>query len=277
MTIIRVIPGKNPTGLLPAGGAQCRIMRRQYLTERLDCLSKWLLPPTCVVCGGNSKHRDLCHDCALALPWNDSCCARCALPLAVTAAYCGKCATRPPPWSQAKSPFVYDFPVDSLLRQLKFSRRLPNGRVLGELTAEWVASFDESKPDLLIPVPLHWRRQLGRQFNQATEIARPIQRRLNIPISERLCKRSHYTPQQSGLSAGARKRNLRNAFVVRGDVSNTHIAIIDDIMTTGSTLAELSKALLRAGAEQVDVWTVARVTGAGLSYPPPVREGDKET
>ncbi len=217
------------------------------------------MPPICIVCGGRGEHRDLCHECAIALPWNNTCCARCALPLPIATSSCGACSTRPPPWTRAISPLVFEFPVDSLLRQLKFSRRLPNGRVLGQLLAEWIASADQQRPDLLVPVPLHWRRQLRRQFNQAAEIAHPVGQRLGIPVSSRICRRRRRTPQQRGLAARERRQNLRDAFVVCGVIEDAHLTLIDDVMTTGSTLAELSKVLLRAGAARVDVWTVARV------------------
>ena len=239
-------------------------MPTSALNKTLLSLGKWLMPPTCIVCGGGAEYRDLCHDCATALPWNRSCCARCAQPLAISTVLCGACSAKLPPWTEAKSPFVYDFPVDSLLRQLKFSRRLPNAKVLGQLMAEWIAIVNQRRPDVLVPVPLHWRRQLRRQFNQATAIARPVGQRLKIPVDGRVCRRRYRTPQQSGLPARDRRRNLRNAFVVRGDIRNAHLAIIDDVMTTGSTLAELSKVLLHAGAARVDVWTVARVAAPGV-------------
>ena len=191
------------------------------------------------------------------MPWNRDSCIRCALPLA-GGSICGGCATKPPPWTRAHAPFVYDFPVDSLLRQLKFAGRLPHGRVLGDLLADWIASFDEARPDMLLPVPLHWQRQMKRRFNQAEEIARPLRRRLGIPVTQ-VCRRRYPTPQQRGMTAVERRRNLRHAFVMRAAVDGAHIAIVDDVMTTGSTATEITRVLLSAGAARVDVWTVARV------------------
>lgn len=229
------------------------------LNKRLVSLAKWMLPPSCIVCAGRAAHRDLCHDCAVTLPWNLTCCARCALPLGVAATACGACATEPPPWTRAVAPLTYEFPVDSLLRQLKFSRRLAHAHVLGQLLAEWIACHDISRPDLLIPVPLHWRRLLRRQFNQAEEIALPVARQLSIAMNAGIVRRHRHTPQQSGLTASQRRHNLRNAFVVNGDISQAHVALIDDVMTTGSTMTGVTEVLLRAGATRVDVWTVARV------------------
>ncbi|MBT8131703.1 MAG: ComF family protein [Gammaproteobacteria bacterium] len=234
----------------------------------LHAAEHWLMPFSCVVCGCSARQRDICRDCALELPWNRDCCRRCALPLARPAILCGQCSTRLPPWFSARSAFVYDFPVNSLLRKLKFSRQLPNGRVLGELTAEWIASFDDEKPNIIVPVPLHWRRQIKRQFNQAEEIARPISRRLKIPLANNLCYRRRATKQQHGLTATLRRRNLRDAFLVKGNTEQTHIALVDDVMTTGSTLRELSKAFLQSGASRIDVWTAARVADSGHKKTP---------
>jgi len=230
--------------------------------QHCEALKGWLFPATCIVCGGAGTFRDLCRGCAIVLPWNQDCCERCALPLP-DGSLCGICATHPPHWDRVRSPLVYEFPVDSLLRQFKFAGRLSHGRVLGELLAEWIASFDEPLPDMLIPVPLHWQRQLKRRFNQAEEITRPLHRRLKIPVAN-LCRRRYPTPQQSGLSGRERRRNLRDAFVMRGNVTGAHIAVVDDVMTTGSTVTEISRVLLRAGAARVEVWTVARVPKPGM-------------
>ncbi|MBT8137312.1 MAG: ComF family protein [Gammaproteobacteria bacterium] len=226
-------------------------------TQFTTRLGEWLMPPRCVVCGGRGNNRDLCRHCAVELPWNLPCCLRCALPLA-TGGLCGECAVRPPLWHRAHAPLRYEFPVDSLLRQLKFQRRLAHGRVLGELLAQWVASFDDALPELIVPTPLHWRRQLLRRFNQADEIARPLQRQLDVPVVA-ACSRRIATPPQRGLKAAQRRRNLRHAFAVRQPVRGRHVALVDDIFTTGATLAELTRVLLRAGAARVDVWTIARV------------------
>ena len=114
-------------------------------------------------------------------------------------------------------------------------------------------------PDVLIPVPLHYQRLRQRGYNQALELARPIAKMLGIPIDIRSCRRRKVTKEQSGLQAKQRKSNVRDAFEVTGDLRNRSIAIIDDVMTTGSTVNELAKQLMQAGATTVDVWVCARV------------------
>ena len=122
---------------------------------------------------------------------------------------------------------------------------------------QWLASVVEVMPDQLIPVPLHPTRIRERGFNQATELARPIAKRLNIPLNLSVVQRRVATPPQSDLTRQERLKNIRNVFNVVKPVDG-HVVIIDDVMTTGSTVEELAKTLLRAGAEQVDVWVCAR-------------------
>jgi ComF family protein len=147
--------------------------------------------------------------------------------------------------------------VDHLLKRLKFSGELALGSLLGELLAEQMALRTDPLPQQLIPVPLHPARLRERGFNQATELARAIGKHLEIPPAWRLCRRQRNTQPQSLLSNTARRLNLRNAFSVSGTPS-AHVAIVDDVMTTGHTSNELARALKQAGAEKVEVWVIAR-------------------
>ncbi len=221
----------------------------------LQRLERLVLPPVCVVCDGRGHDADICTDCARELPWNRVCCPRCALPLAQPVV-CGVCLATPPPWQTALSPLLYEFPVPSLLQRFKFARHLAAGRMLALLFAQWSASA-ATRPDCLVPVPLHWRRRLLRHFNQAGEIAHTVGSQLRLPVVD-ACRRTRATPAQSGLGARDRKRNLRDAFEVKYPVEGLHIALVDDVLTTGSTAAELARTLMRQGAKRVDVWTLAR-------------------
>lgn len=223
-----------------------------------------VMPPICVLCGEVGIHlpmgvRDLCLACQKSLPWVESQCARCALPLSVTAveALCGRCQTQPPAFESCLSPFRYHVPVDHLLQGLKFNGRLAQARLLGELMADWLGSVVESPPDQLIPVPLHADRLRERGFNQAVELAHPIAKHFGLPLNLHGVRRILATPPQSDLSRKERLKNIRGAFEVVRPVRG-HVAIIDDVMTTGSTADELAKTLLRAGAERVEVWVCAR-------------------
>jgi len=200
---------------------------------------------------------DLCAGCAAELPRNRSCCARCALPLATPAALCGECQRRAPPWSAAWAPFRYAWPLDRLESRYKFGRDLAAGRVLSAL---WQAEPRAvALPELILPVPLHRGRLRQRGYNQALELAKPLAKTFGIPLRCDLLQRRRATSAQTELDAASRRRNLRGAFALRaGTVLPAHVAILDDVMTTGTTLAECARVLKRAGAQRVDVWALAR-------------------
>jgi ComF family protein len=113
-------------------------------------------------------------------------------------------------------------------------------------------------PDVLLPVPLHSKRLRSRGYNQALELGRYISREFQLPLDVTSCIRRKATPEQAALPAKDRGGNIKGAFDVVGNVKQRHIAVIDDVMTTGSTVGELSRALLKAGAARVDVWVCAR-------------------
>lgn len=221
-------------------------------------LWRWLLPLRCLLCGARGADGiDLCADCAAELPRNRSCCARCALPLAVPAALCGECQRRLPPWDAAWSPFRYGWPLDRLESRYKFSADLAAGRVLSRL---WQSEPCPLRlPQLLLAVPLHRSRLRRRGYNQALELARPLAHALGVPLHRDALQRRRSTAAQTELDAVARRRNVHGAFAVReGVVLPAHVAILDDVMTTGATLAECARVLRRAGVQRVDVWALAR-------------------
>lgn len=154
---------------------------------------------------------------------------------------------------------AYEYPVDRLVQGAKFHRRLHQARALGELLGMALAARPRPQPvpELLVPVPLHARRLAERGYNQALEIARPVAERLGLVLAPSLARRVVATAAQTGLSRAARRRNLRGAFVA-GGCAGRRVAIVDDVITTGSTAAALLRALRRAGAAQVEVWAVAR-------------------
>lgn len=224
-------------------------------------LLRALLPARCLLCGGvGAAGRDLCAGCQADLPRNTTCCARCALPLAHAAAQCGECLRREPAFCRAWAPFRYGHPLDLLEARFKFRRDLAAGRVLSELFIESARREPLLPlPQCLVCVPLHPSRLRERGFNQALELARPLAGALDIPLDLDLLRRTRPTAAQTGLDARERRRNLRGAFAVveRGDIPD-HVAILDDVMTTGSTLNECARVLRRAGVGQVVVWALAR-------------------
>lgn len=148
--------------------------------------------------------------------------------------------------------------MDYLIQQMKFHQRLDLTQVLGNVLAGYIQSVCVDMPELIIPVPLHHSKLRERGFNQALEIARPLARQLQIPIDIHSTRRRLATRSQSLLPAGQRVQNVRNAFTVIRPIAARHIAIVDDVMTTGATVAELSRQCRLAGASRISVWVVAR-------------------
>jgi len=224
---------------------------------------RFLYPAHCLLCGNAGvRGRDVCAACFGELPCNRRPCPRCAAPLPPDAEdrLCGNCLKSLPAWDEAKSPLTYAYPLDRLIQRFKFDGDLPVGRLLAGLLADYLAAGGE-RPDCIIPVPLHPSRLKERGFNQATELARPVGKRLKIPVRLDICARVRSTDVQSKLDAAERKKNLRDAFAVKKAVEGKHIAILDDVVTTGTTVEALTRALKDAGAAKVSVWCVAR---AGL-------------
>jgi ComF family protein len=225
----------------------------------LPRLLRVLWPPRCLACGEDGHDgRDLCLACASDLPWNRVACPTCALPLPAPAPACGACLQRPPPLDAIHAAFVYVQPLDRLLPRFKFHGDLAAGRLLAQLMADAFAGTD--RPEAVVPVPLHRRRLRSRGYDQALELARPLAHALGLPLrADALC-RVRATAAQSELSALARRRNVRDAFVVAGAAKlPAHVVLVDDVMTTGATLHAAAKALRRAGVQRVDAWVCARV------------------
>lgn len=216
-----------------------------------------LLPPRCLVCGldGLPGH-DLCHACAASLPYNRCACVGCGLPLLVDGdPRCGQCLSDPRPWQHVHAPFLYAAPVAGLLRRFKFHEDLAAGRLLSALMLH--SLVDVPRPHALLAVPLHRTRLRRRGYDQARELARPLASQLQLPLLDGL-QRERGTARQSELDAEARARNMRDAFVARAGLPQ-HVALVDDVMTTGATAAAACRALRRAGVQRVDVWVCARV------------------
>ena len=208
---------------------------------------------------------DICLSCQTGLPFQTLACYRCASPLhgiKDDMALCGRCLTDPPSYDRTLSAFRYAYPVDQLIHDLKFNRKLAIARLLGELMAQQITKrvhlTSPSLPQMIIPVPLHPARLRERGYNQATELARPIARALNIPIDYRHCQRPRATAIQSDLPASERPRNVKGVFSVVKKIPVRHVVIVDDVMTTGATVAELATTLRNAGVEKIDVWVCAR-------------------
>jgi len=226
----------------------------------VSAIGTWLdrlFYPPCVVCGARGRGA-LCQGCSEDLPHNLRACPRCALPMPWPG-HCPACLRRPPFYFSCMAPFVYEFPINSLVLQLKSGSRLYLARNFGEWLAKAARARDAALPQALVPVPLHHRRLRHRGFNQSLEICRWLRDDLSIPIDPCGLKRRPGRPQQ-GLTAGERRANARNAFLLPGGrlPEYRHVAIVVDVVTTGSTVNELAGTLRRGGIGRIDVWTLAR-------------------
>lgn len=220
-----------------------------------------LLPPACLGCDRPAKDTAtaLCAPCSRSLPRLPPGCPVCAdaLPPALeTTQPCAQCQKRLPAFARTSAALAYVEPVDAWVSALKYRRELRFAAPLAELLTRAVG--DAPRPDVLIPVPLHDSKIRSRGFNQSIEITRPLARSLGVPWRHDLARRVRPTAPQQGQSAAQRRRNLRGAFAADAEVAGLHVAIVDDVMTTGATADALAKCLNQAGAAEVSAWVVAR-------------------
>ena len=215
-----------------------------------------LLPQDCLLCGAYSGRAKLCPDCRADLPYHTAAgCPACAMP-ALDGHLCGQCLKHPPPFSRTEAAFTYAFPLDRLVLALKYGHQLAVVSLLADALCARVAGH--ALPDLLIPMPLHPNRLRERGFNQAHEIARHMAQQLCLPVWPNAATRVIDTAPQASLPLKQRRKNLRGAFACDTRVAGKRVAIIDDVMTSGSTLEALTEVLLKAGAVEVQCWVVAR-------------------
>lgn len=248
---------RTPPGRWARGWASGLALARRAAVA----LQGWAVPPRCILCldPGRPPTLDLCPACESELPLVRHPCDHCASPRADPEAACPHCtAAGPPPFARAFAPYAYDWPLADVVRGFKYGRQLPYGRVLGELLAEQLLARGPPWPEIIVPVPLHPRRERQRGYNQAWEVARIVGARLRVPVEPRACLRVRETAPQASLDARARAANLQGAFAVPVQLAARHVAIVDDVLTTGATLAEISRVLQAAGATSVEAWTVAR-------------------
>ncbi|BAI70796.1 hypothetical protein AZL_001580 [Azospirillum sp. B510] len=224
-----------------------------------------LLPPRCLGCGeAVDRQGGLCAACWVTLTFiAPPLCARCGLPFEYEAqegALCGACLAAPPPFARARAVLAYDDGSRPLVLGFKHGDRIHAAGSYGL----WLARAGKellADADRLLPVPLHRARLFHRRYNQAALLAQALSKHSGVPATPDLLQRRRSTPTQGGLDRRGRHRNVKGAFCLRPgqSVAGQRLVLIDDVMTTGATLAECTRVLLRAGAARVDVLTLARV------------------
>lgn len=233
------------------------------LYKKLASIFDCILPALCLLCGDYTRSsQQICRDCLRNLPDLPPHCWQCADFLYdAGSSRCGACLRQPPSFDRSFACFPYQWPVTSLIIKLKFQHQLPYAQCLGNLMAQQIQTqwyAQQTLPDLILPIPLHSTRLQERGFNQAVEIAKPIARILQRPLDTQGLGRIRATASQSGLPAAKRKQNVAGAFVTERSYQDLHLALLDDVITTGHTVRECSRVLKMQGARRVDVWCCAR-------------------
>ena len=223
-------------------------------------------PSLCAVCHGWGRGR-VCADCLDRFAAPVPRCRRCALPLAAPVAVCGTCLTTAPPFDAALAAVDYRPPWDRLVTAFKFHGALDLAAVFADAIVGAERRRAAARPALVLPVPLAPARGRERGYNQAWELARRVARRLDLVAEPDLLLRLRETAHQLALPLADRAGNVRGAFAVeprrRGELRDRHVAIVDDVMTTGSTAAEIAAVVRQAGAATVEVWVLARTPRPG--------------
>jgi ComF family protein len=246
--------------MFPAAPRRVNEKEREMSTIQIGAalratLASLFMPPVCCLCGspGQRPDLDLCDVCTTFLPVFPSGC----VPGSKAAAGCGTLV-------RIAALFKYEYPVDHFIRALKFRGERVFARVLGTLMARVRCEQGWEAPSIIVPMPLHIERYRARGFNQSEEIARYAARSPDaavppLKVVADLLVRAVPTREQSGLSLEERRRNVLGAFKVARAVPKGRIAVLDDVVTSGSTALAAARALLESGAEEVEVWAVAQV------------------
>jgi ComF family protein len=233
----------------------------------VNSLIEGLFPSYCIFCARRSdRPLPLCLPCEQDLVPNQHACERCALPLVYPGSrLCGNCLVKPPAYIQVRAPWIYEEKMRFLIQRWKFHGERRLTPLLASLWLQSAPTMDAV--DVIVPVPLHWWRLVQRGYNQsqllATQLKRQSRDARQIPLMNRLLVRQRHTQLQSGLSAPERIDNLAQAFHTRQCCSGLSIAVVDDIMTTGSTANSIALKLLNAGARRVEIWCLARTPAPG--------------
>lgn len=214
---------------------------------------------SCLVCLAAISTRDsaLCQGCRATWPVIANACPYCARETAQHPLPCGHCISHPKPWHRLECSGTFQGATAWLIKQLKYQGKLAAAPVLSDQLHHHLNHKDAARPQALVAMPLHWRRQWQRGFNQAQLLAAPLAKAWSIPLLTPLVHRTKSTPPLEGLDKKARMRTMKNVFRV-APLPVEHIAIVDDVLTTGASAGALAMALKKAGAKRVDLWVVAK-------------------
>lgn len=227
---------------------------------------KQLNPTFCPLCDQTlAADLSLCADCQASLQPIEHACPQCGNPLppgTPIGLHCGACLNTPPYFDRVHAPLHYQPPLSNLITAYKFNQQLAHARLFAHLIGQAIRRAHGMLPEIIIPVPLHPIRQRERGYNQALEIARLLGKQFRIPVDSHSIQRTRATQPQSDLDARDRNRNVRGAFMLAKELPYQHIALIDDVLTTGSTVNEIARLLKKkTNVQTVEVWCIAHAGG----------------
>lgn len=229
------------------------------MKKHIRKLLNWVLPSCCELCHLATRGNCLCARCQNDFSKTKPSCEICQAGLALDGT-CGECIKLQPSFDKVYTLGDYQGSLAKLITSLKFQGKLSCGRALSELWIKALPEFYPQKdfPSLIIPIPLHKKRLRERGFNQSLEIAKPIGKQFKIPVDKFSCLRIKATAPQLSLPQKERKKNLAHAFKIQKPINTKHVAIFDDVFTTGHTINTLAAELKQQGVQRIDVWCCAR-------------------
>ncbi len=229
---------------------------RQQLLSMSSKFRHFLPAQPCVLCGAMSHHGIWCAPCQADLPYlGVGHCPVCALPSAL-GEICGECVKKPPIFKRTTAVFGYQYPVNKLIQNLKYAEQLPLAHALALQLAHKIDHT--TLPDYVVAMPLHPERLRERGFNQSLLIAQTVAQCHHLKLLPHACQRTYNTKPQTSLAKEQRIKNMRGAFQCSVDLTDKHIALVDDVLTTGASLGALAVAVQACGANTIENWVVAR-------------------
>ncbi len=226
-------------------------------------LIRHLAPQSCLLCLTKvTGALPVCHLCEKNLPWLEHYCQHCGYHFIgeTSLSICGQCSKNTSPISCFYGLWHYQDPIDQWIQQIKYHHQLIPSAICSEYMLRKIPGWYSNRqlPEALIPMPLHSDRLVERGYNQAIEIARPLAKVLQRPLLLHDCKRSQYTKPQATLPAPLRQKNVKDAFTIKDNFHFKHVAIVDDVYTSGSTVTALCQSLRKNGTKTIDIWCCAR-------------------
>lgn len=219
----------------------------------------WLMPVSCIRCGkpDTLPFNPCCEKCYPQLPFHPASCHQCGQILNANLDICGQCLVSPPAYDACFCPFEYEQPIDQLIRQFKYHGRPELAKLLAQILSKEIRDNAIEIPDLLIPVPLHISRLRSRGFNQSLLLCQELGKILDIDTQPKALIKKRKTLPQAELDVKLRNKNLRGSFELKQAIRYKSVAIVDDVITTGSTVSEIAKVLKRNGVDYVQAWGIA--------------------